>query len=704
MYGSAAAKGIGRESFSFPAGAGTVQAADDTADTGVVTRLAKLQRQITTQSLAMLGLIRQMDPVEVKAGSMRIDRAVVMTSSCPVYEIMDMESRVIHHTIIQETMQFLEQRDGLSKVRLPDGREGWVDSRCIQVYTDFEGGYQIHYPGVRNSEIPAYIRTLTEMMNSLAVMKNKTDTILRESAGALTRQDVRIVDSLRVSIDKSFGYAQRFFYQYINNRSADTWYRINLTDRMHARGELSLGYGKYTTLYLANDDAVEGSLSGALRLNGTLDAGPNTKINAGFGQRKEVLKTPFSASELYTELESKINQRFNISTGLYLDTYRDPDIEKNSYNRFSWRNQGEYRISRRDNFRIHYVLLKHLYTEEDSTGYTDHTINAQISRRFDTGDRLLLELRSRLETSESSYHRFSNMAPAITYEGPVRARLSFENHRYEMIDFKSYRRLEAAVDGTVLLGTWNIRSDIAAVVKTYPENNINDYLQIHGRMSMNRRSGATLSLVPSMYTTLFTHLPENSNTDFRMDVTTNGTGIRQSWSLFFKYWHDPGNPDKDQPVKPHSLDFYGRLLFPVQGLFVGPAVGVRAVISRADGFEFLKEDGDVIRTGLHVNGSLPVLDKGRVAFNAMYEYGFVSGTEFEVDEAGEIEWGDYYRRHPVTFQMNLDFSRPVSEIMEVFARVDMHIISTDISAISGRNPVSGNRRFQVLAGIRYIYN
>ena len=154
-----------------------------------VSQMTELEQKIRQESIALLSLIKQMRPEKAEsAGEKTVEMARSIIDGAEVHEAMDLNSRIIYGARISEEFEILERNDRFYKVRLRDGREGWILESNLQVFSAQAKGAQVSYKGVETSEIVRFLDVSEEIFARITQHKLVADQISDKYRGTRERR------------------------------------------------------------------------------------------------------------------------------------------------------------------------------------------------------------------------------------------------------------------------------------------------------------------------------------------------------------------------------------------------------------------------------------------------------------------------------------------------------------------------------------
>lgn len=675
-------------------------------------QIKKVEKSIRKQSIAFLTLVKRMKPVkseELQLSS--VDMARTVLDRCPVFDVMDVSSRVIYTARINEEFEILEKKDSFYRIRLKDGREGWIQEECIQVFAAQKQEPKVVFKGVESSEAKSFLEVSEKIFSEISRQKILADHIIKKYKDPNTGAPLgpKEIHDVYARIEKYYSYALRFYEDFVENRAILFEEKVSILSKLSAWTEILMGSSDFTTEYLNLDDEKSKGMIRDISAGGSLALSESSQIQVGFSNKKDILQTPYSTTDINVGYAFSKENKFHINTGINYAIYNDEFNDLNNFNRILLTVNTNYKFSDQMNFLFNYSFLDNSFIEDEINNYKNHNFLATLNLLNSPRSRFVFRFHSILESSDSDYHKFTNLMPSISYEtrgadSRTNVRFLYDSLNYTETDMSDYGRYSLYI--TRRKGTGGVYNNLnlALTSKSFPGNDIENYLQIRGRYSAAKSGKLNFHFSPSFYTNLFPNNTTNSFTDFRFDMGGTSRSLFGNLSSYFRFWHKPDNEEEEEPMKHHVLDLLGKIGLNIYSIKIGPTAGMHILISSEKGVEFFKRDGNVIRFGGVVEGRLSLPKGISFSFNASYEYGFVYSSQIAISKTEGLLRGELYERHPTTLQVNSSLNVPIMENLELMSRLNYYQIATDMVDEISTYAVSQNKRFTIIFGLRYRHN
>ena len=675
-------------------------------------KIKSVEQEMRLKSIALLSVIKRMGPFEE---GVSVEKVKLIGEGCSIYESMDTESRVILNPRINDEFVMLGREDEFYRISLPDGREGWIPQSCVQSFTVDQEVKALSFEGLDRSEVDRYMSVATELYGIIEDSKIEADRVamnyLDESGRPVNKspgaEEQEILSSYR-NIVKYNRYASFFYNKYIEGYSPLSPDRSRSELEFSGWGEILFGSSDFTTKRENQDDIREDGSTSNISAGGNLSISENSRMRFRFSRQNEILQTPFTSTDFSAVHSYRPDQGIGFDTRLRFRRYTDQINEYNDYRRLSVGGRANLANSASRLIYVDYTLLNNKYSESESDDYLSNRIRAEAKFRSGKKADYILRLNSNIESSDAAFHKFIYLVPSFSYVSHRRGGSTVLEGSYEMLNYsdaelKSFNKPALRLTSESFSGGTRKNKTLGVFYKQFPDNQLSTYIQGRGRYSMSRSGLTTRRISGAFYTNIFTENSDASFTDLRLDAGGSNHKLYANLSTFFKFWHSAGGDSDSIAAKPHVLDIYGKFGFIIRNLRIGPTVGVHTLI--ADGRDFLKDDGDVLRFGGSAEGTFTLPHRISISFRALYENGFVYNSEIlSVDSFGNVEYGDPVKRQPTTFQLNLSLLAPITDALQLSLRMNTYNVKTDMDESISRDPVTENNRYTIFAGLRYRYN
>lgn len=709
--GTTAAKAEPRTKKAARPGAGAAQAAPPSrgqVDAGDEKLMQEIQKQMLSDSLLFLGLLKQMEPklVEEKKAGERIPRVKAIRASTPVLDSPVPGAKVIHYPYLNETFDVLEEGDDLYRIALPGKREGWVAKSAVQFFREVSTKPVLKFAGADRAEAARFLAQLADLFNRIAAGKNVADGIMARYDPARVRSHP--IESAYEKVNKYYRIAGQFHAKYrIAESLTFAGGKAAFLARLKLWGELLVGVEKTGTQY-AGESVKEQAGGGkhAISLGGSYQAGDDLEVALDFSTQKDVMlesftQTQFGGSARYTGLG---DLSLGLSAGL--QSYGSPENPLADFSNFHLGGDLAYPLSAASGLALSYGLQSYKYANDTASNYLSHRVfaglNAALSASWDVRCDLLFEAQS----GDLDNRNFSRFNPVLTLatnkeRGFFRARLLVDSYSFPDLELSSYLKLGGDLN-------WGSnRSDIllGGYLKSNPDNDAANYSRLTLRYSRSSPDFKRRFAV-SATSSLFANEKASSYSDLNFELSSLGRSLTHSFNLLFKFWHSPGDPDLGQTVSPHGVDLYWKLGIRLKYLSLGPLVGLHGNLVFSGDGELIQRDGNLLRFGGFADLDLPLSDRLRVTGQGSFELGNVYTSNYTGfnDLTGEILIDGVYLRHPTTLQVSAAAQYQVNSSIYAFVRGGFYLVKTGFDPIPGMYPVDANSRFSLLGGVNFRLN
>jgi SH3-like domain-containing protein len=667
-------------------------------------QMSGLEAKIKTGSRALLTLVQAMKPkVSEGQGTRQVKTAKIITARCQVLETNLQGARVIHSPLIGEEFAVLSQSDSFTKVRLRDGREGWITESCLQIFSKTETVKKVVYTGITGADQGNFLKVAEGFFSKLVQQKLFADEI---AASYAKRVDISQPEKSRMAamaerIRSYFEPAANFYNQYIAGQNAKVKEGRFLAEALSGWANLLLGTANYGSQLLSGASSKENGMTIDLDAGGSLALNESSKVDLSLSQVSDVIGTPYSSTTVAAGYAFRGGDSLNGRAAASYNAFSDPGRTENSFGRFSLGGGGDYRLSEKTNLNLDYAFTNQAYSEVSNEGYSSHQVRFGGLVKQSASSRIAFQLRANMESSKSEFHNFLNLEPAVTYEKTGDNSRFGLNGRMELYAFgeakeNNYTRTQIALTSERSQKDSITSLDGGLALKSFANSAPSSYLQIRLKYSRSRSANGDRNFTATATTDLYTNEPANSLTDIRLDYGANSAALFYNVGLYSRIWHKPAWGTFSS--RPFVFDFLGRLGFNLKYLRIGPTLGIHALVSAEEGVKLIARKGNVFRLGAAADAEIPLPRGGRLNLSAWYEYGFT------YENALYAYGGDLLQRHPTNLQLRGDFSLPVLADLEIVGQVDFYKIATGLDKTFDYNPVTSNTKLKLLVGIRYRYN
>ncbi len=667
------------------------------------TILAKMQQlrnhtqQQTSQLLVLLKDIRGSAHSGKQFARIAISGAVARESE-------NLSARIIAQLPLNTEHPVLEEHDEWFRIRLSDGREGWIDRLSIQLINQTEETSPTISPA--NERTQFGMRTIAQSLLSQINRDAGTAAASLENAhqafATLPQADQ---ERNRTAFDELSGhagkireyaiYANHYFEKIARDippPSETTRYPGPVQAQITVQG----GNSSYTS-------QSENSVSAHnLRFDGGMDISAKSKLTAHLGRRSEIIQSAYTTNDVRFGYQYAASNTTNISTFASLNSFADDAFTRNDFTRTG---AGAMLNTTLGSTGLFMADVKY-----DGKSYDDTTGNAYQGGHLTSTLRLnsgedsdwLLGLAGSMQSSDVYYLDFNRIIPSIQFrsrdvDGSTSARAEFESMGYNKdAGVNNYQR--GQLDIGWISGT--TQRQLLAIAKFFPNNTGQNYLRLGG--STHTASGGAQTWDRSLYSVVYVYFLEKDadQTDY-MDIRSDRSSTSKTfyWDLnmFSRVWSDLSENSR----RDHLLDLLGRLGWTISGVQVGPIFGLHLRMRKGE--EFLKRDGNSLSAGAEARGMID-LGFGSVNLSLRYEKDVVYASNFVIDGFGNVTSTGVGVRNPSTLQFIGDLRVPLTADLEFTLTIDTYNVNLDLSPENSINPIPSRSRMNILAGVGYRFS
>ncbi len=679
--------------------------------------LKKIAVSMRKNSLAFLQIIKEMNIVKEKPTIMTVEKVKILNDGCNVYETKDERSRVIFNPRYNDEYEIVERYENLYKIKLKDGREGWINEKDVQIITEQIKTASYRAKGLTQSEINEYISVAEDIYSQIVQQKAIADKIFEKYKryDLNTSQNGKELLNVYQRIEKYFNYADNFFKMYIESGKIAGKMTGEILKRISAWGELLLGPSNYSTEY--HDEYLSTENKGIvsnLNLSANTIINKNSKAELNFSKLNDIIQTPYSTTDLSFRYSYDNKKNLGIGAALQLNTYTDKSDEStglNDYTRTGFLLNSKYLLNKDTRFLVNFSHTTNSYKNNEDNNFSTNKINAKAEHYFSNFSRVYANFMGLSGSSDSAFHDYGNMQTEIGYatgkiNSTMKLSFSYETLNYSKMETSNYNIFKVGIYKNSRNSLKYSYYYLDYISKTFSNNNAESYNQIKGAYSYSKYGKHSKNFLFSFFTNLYKEQPDFNFTEARFEIGSISSALFLNFSGFLKFWHSPES-ENSTVVKPHVVDFYGKTGINTGIFRIGPTVGVHFLISSEEGESLIKRDGNLFRFGGMIEGNINFGTKSFLNFRGAYEYGFVYNNELTVNPyTGEITRGELLQRHPTSLQLSFIFSTPLPFYngMNFIVKGNYYKIATDMNREISINPILENKMLKIIAGISFRYN
>lgn len=665
--------------------------------------LQQIEEKINSETIALKSLIKKIYPNYAESlGSTKITKLKIISNQCRVRETIDRTSQVIYSPTINEEFRIIGHDDNYFHIKLGGGRDGWIHETCGQVITETVEKKSVQSI-LSETDINKYLDFCLVVFNKIETNKLLADKIV-------TNERISKKNSSYKNIQKHFDLAVSIYKKYLSDRKSYIADNFDFTKRISGSTEFLLGKASYNQKYLDGvvNDYEEGNRDFAI--NGNYILNGDAQVNLFLNSKTEVLQTPYRTTNYGAGFNYSGFNRMFIDTKIHFNSYDDDITSNNDYGRFQFDTNIRRVFSPKSDVNLHYTLLNNNYKIGDDNDYSSHRIAALTNLKLNPFSKMVISFLSSFEVSDSEYHQFRSLKPSISLQrkiGDKRTNLLFhyENLVFEELTLRDYNRLSLSYKVNNKKINKRNAAKFSVGMKSFPNNDIDDYFQIKGKLSSSSIGKLNKQNAFAVYTNIYPNLTDNSYTDFRYDFNLISK-MFANFSAYYRLWHNTFESDSDttSSANPSIVDLNGKLGIKIGPVRIGPTVGIHAILD-FDEDEVFKQDGNLIRYGGVAEGTFLLPKMISASFMVAYDFGSVYNDEISIEQStGEITTGELQERHPTSLQYSATLSAPLVHNLEIVGRLYYYKINTDLDETLSINPIKSTKQLSFQLGIRYNYN
>ena len=683
--------------------------------------LDKIDEQLRNEVLSLLTLIKELEKNGPAAGS-RI--AKIIYPEEPVKEANLPEAKSIFMARYNEQFIILDQQDDWLKIRLVDGREGWINREAVQVIVrdnkpnDKSNNLEVNELLIQMSIIKEDIEHKYLVANDIIIKTELLYDKFSSNEKSTYKSVYQKFTGLKEKINKYYAYANKFLQPYsglliaakpkVKNKAIASQKRFS--------GRVYLEFGKT----IQNTRMEESGFSGNLDFMGEYRLNNVTSITGGIRHQEEVIRTPFATTRGNVGIKNHFRNGVNLNADIGYDDYNDKFDDVNDFNLLNASANLTVPFGKGSvlNGYIGHSERKYKNTLSNGFSSTRYQVSAFIKNNPKLSANIFLN--GNLQTSVVDYLKFDQLNPGFI----ITKRREHGKSFITFMDVNMYSYKGEAERNNFSRGRLNFKwmgnkkgknktSFLGFIGKLYPNHDRLNYLRAHiafsgtkGNLAKGRTRMSTFRSIYTYYT-----LRDTSSLvdymDLRYDLLKKGKNGFVNFNAFSRLFN---TINRDINIY-NTLDIYltaGPVIHNRKSsnnafeLRIGPIVSSH-ILAGPENMEFWDNNGTSFRGGLALQGEV-FIKSASVRFMGSYERQFLIAYEYTLDpKYGELFWGEKIVRKPNSIQFNMDFRMPVARAWEVHFNVNHYDIVTD--AIEGvkTKPSERNMRLRIVGGVAYRF-
>jgi len=676
--------------------------------------LSQIGADMKIKTVALLKLIKAMETVSPVAN---VGIAKVIRAQAAVRETETPESSILFQADIEDELPVVDKREHVYRVRLEDGRTGWIHERDVQILTR---SAEKKPPSDTKMLFTVAVRIMQDIREQHAragtviTLLHKTYIALSSDEQQKYRPEYQAAVRIGKTIEQYHGYASRFFSPYAPYAERSLPPTAARPDKTALNGQISLDIGQS-----AYESAKENSESSRnLQANATWILNNTSRLVANLGHRREVMQTPFTTTDVLLGYSRQLKNSMRLNSRLGYLHYDDQNLNRNDFGQLQADVQMEYGLTGGARLSGAFSHIRKSFRQSGGNDFVSNQFNLNTIFKNGNKSETAYNLRGILQSSDISFLHFNQITPRMRYllrRSPqsnfsVVTEVDYIGYTKEARN-NSYVKESADFQWTTnAIGGEKTRIARLAF-KQFPNNNQFNYLRAGGDLSW-RTGTAGIGTSTSVYA-LFNWFTSNgkSQTDF-LDLRLDRNGVEKTYfvdaSLFNRLWTQV-DPKQQQN---HLLDLYSRAGPVFSGTRLGSVLVNRLKVGLilgghvlyGSGGNFIKKDGNSLRFGLGFDASA-AWKQTTGTFSGSFEKSVVYGNEIEINPwTGQMEIGKVVPRSPVSIQFRCDTRTPVGRDWDIRFNLSYYNIRPDVNDKTSINPLERRTKFKLFLGLVHRFD
>ncbi len=684
--------------------------------------LNKIGDELRSKVLSLLTLVKELE----KSGSVTGSQiAKIIYPEEPVKEANIAGSKSIFTAKYNDELLILEKSDIWYRVRLQDGREGWIKEEAVQVIVKDRASIQQGQPrsnmgdnellmllSILNRDIENQYISAKAMISSL----ESRYAVLPSDQKSISNNTLQNISQVKEKIEKYYSYAKKFIQPYsellVGVRTTSNKKRAVSHNKF--MGDVSMELGR-TIQNTTNDMS---GFAGNVDFKGLYKVNGNTTITGGLRYQEEVIRTPFASMRVDAGIKNNFNNHLSLKANIGYDNYNDKYDNTNDFNVLKAAANLSVPFGKKSQLSGHlsHSLRKYKVAGGSNFASTRYMFNAFFKNnpKLETN----IYLRGNLQSSAVNYLNFNQLNPGIVLKKVRVPGKSFST----LIDLNIYKYSGEAERSNFSRGRLDLKwmrrkagknktSYLGLIGKQFPNNERLNYIRANtaftttkGNLGLGRSKTSTFRATYTYYmlqdtTSLVDYM------DMRFDRIKSGRKGFINFNIFGRLLNSIG---RDIDVY-HTFDIY-LTAGPIFGnrksknafnLRIGPVIGTHILVGSVA--EFWENNGTSLRAGIAMQGNINI-KKASMRFMGAYERQFLVTNKYVIDNVtGELTVGEIIVRKPNSIQFDFDFRLPISHVWDVHFNVNHYNIMTDATNETSINPNEQNMRLRMVGGVIYRF-
>jgi len=686
-----------------------------------IIELEKISTELKKNILPLLTLIKEFEKSN-QFTTLEIVKAV--QPDVNVMEADNPSSTTIYTAQPDEEFELLEYQEPWLKIKLKDGREGWVSEDRVQIIEKQElaGGFltsnrKKNEAGTLLAQMAAFENRTGELFTIAGALQTKIENHYQKLSDArktLYADAYSRYQNSKSIIGKYQTYVEKYYqpYRHLTELTGILPGYITKVKKFSGDASVNFGQSKYSGI------ADYSTTSRDLALNGAYKIDDKTSVNASFNNQSEIIQSPFTTTSMGAGFNSSAIKNLKINAGIGHSIYSDKTSEENSFSNTSGRVNLSYQVHQKASLFGNLNLMNKKFELEDGNDYNGKGIVIGTLINPNTQNHLRLQFRGNSQKSEIDYLSFNQLNPQLYFSSKSSPQKTFST----LIDFNKLIYEESNNQNDFqklkLNLNWKNRgykklSNRSFIVtgKQFPNDSSRNYVRAGIQTRSQKGSiklGKTINTAFTSNYTYFIDRDSASMNDF-LDLRINRSATRQriyfTISFSTRIWNNFLDLELTGPD--HVFDLYteiGPIINDLSGGFVAIKSIKPGIILGGHGLVNIDED-HVFRNGNSARGGLSLqsnigIHKGSLVLAAGYERSFIISTGL----ASETTEEEITLRMPYSYRFKLDFRYPIVNNWDINFRVFSYKITTDANESTIHSPLESRSNTRFSGGFIYRFS
>ena len=695
---------------------------------GSLPALKQLSTEMNQNVLAMLTLIRELE----KYGLASQKNARVISPDAKVRETDNVNSTVISEIRMNEEPDIIEERDDWIRIRMSDGRVGWMLKEDVQVLVrQIPDAAKLINPkdqdvAILLKGIARCYRKYEEQSASASEIFTKIESNYKGLPADKKKEyesDYQSFSAYSGKIAKYAGYVDKFANPYKSiildvdlSKPSATAPGTRFTGTVAA----DAGWSTYSNMNTSS------AVTRRLVFTGAYQIDKNTEARLAVNHQKEQIQNVFTNTAFDAGIVRRFSEKMTLGANINYALYRDKATENNAFSMLSGGFNSAYNPSDKVNVYANVTFQSKNFKTPDNNDYQGLIYMTGVNLSPNAKNLIGFRIQGITQSGEMDYLTFNQLNPQFLYtRRPDNERLFSIGIDYDLLRFTAtnngsdYQKFKADLRWKSVRRKGGLSTrNLNLVYKQFPNNSRQDYYRMgytienrKGSLKDNQSSVSSFGYVINV----LANREEDGVKDYldmRWDRSRIRPGMYSNINLLTRLWNNIDVTGADTTVGPdHFVDFY----FEVGPSFRSKSGGrVRLEVLRvgllAGGHIFYNFDADLfrrngnsLRGGICANSSIRIF-RSSLMLGGSYERSLVMTSKNTFDPiTGTIVYGDIVYRKPSSLQFNIDYRQPVLENWDVHFNLGNYDIRTDATAETSINPVARKSSLRITGGLMYRF-